>query len=137
MTDVAYDAWYFIPADPTPAEPPEEGRVYSSQPPMMGTMAVDAGSSVAFNIRAGTGELRITVTTTGLSAEGRGPDAMQVFMGDAVDGPLKLEAVAWERSQDSMNAVFHTNLQRTGSVVKLHVPSPPALVITKVEFETP
>jgi hypothetical protein len=137
MTDVAYKSWYFIPVDVTPADAAEEGRVITAQPPMMVMMAIDAGGSLAFHVPTDGTPLQLTVTTTGLSAEGRGADAIEVYVGDRVEESMTREAVSWERGQDVMNALFHGTLSRPKKIIKLHIPTSPALVITNVEFSTP
>ncbi len=138
MTDVTYKAWYLIPVDQTPADLPDEGRQFSAQPPMMGTMAVDAGSSLAFDLATDPqSDLHVTVTVTGLSAEGRGADAMAVYAGDSIDSSWSTESVTWERGQDAMSAIFRGVVSRPKRFIKLHVPVSPALVIAKVEFQTP
>jgi hypothetical protein len=104
---------------------------------MMGMMAVDAGGSLAFQVPTDGRSLQLTVTTTGLSAEGRGADAIEVYVGDRIEESMTQEAVSWERGQDGMNASFHGTLSRPKQIIKLHIPTSPALVISSVEFSTP
>ncbi|MBT3344820.1 MAG: hypothetical protein HN712_02935 [Gemmatimonadetes bacterium] len=133
MSDVAYDAWYFIPLD----ESPTVGRESRPQPPQMTVIAVDAGSSLAFQVQGVHSALEITVTATGLSAEGRQADVVDLFTGEQIDGTFSPAAVTWTRSQDGMNAVFQAPLPRVAPIIKLRVAAPPSLVVTKVEFNTP
>lgn len=133
MTEIAYKAWYFVPADTDPST----GRPVNSQPPLMTTMAVDGGSSLAFDLPGATGPVEVRITVTGISAEGRSDDAVVVLLGDRIDGRFEALDLAWERGQDGMNIVLHGTIARPKPIVKIHVATPPALVVTRVEFATP
>lgn len=133
MTEIAYDAWYFLPLDSEPTQ----GREVRAQPPLMTSMAVDAGSSLAFRIKPGGSVIHLSMTVTGLSAEGRGENPVEIYVGEQIDGEFSSQSVTWERSQDGANAVLHGQLSRAGSIIKLRVSDAPALVVTKMEFATP
>ena len=77
------------------------------------------------------------MTATGLSADGREADVVDLFTAEQIDGTFTPVAATWTRSQDGMNAVFHAALSRLETIIKLHISAPPSLVIAKVEFSTP
>jgi hypothetical protein len=130
MAEVPYRSWSLIPRD----DDPTEGRPNVTNPPLMTALALDAGSSLCFEIDAHQPSLLLRLNVTGISAEGRADDFLQILTG-ASEGAFHELPVAWETGQEGLNAVFTATLADVSTVLKLYLVAGPTLVVNKIELE--
>lgn len=131
MAEIAYRSWSLIPRDADPAR----SRPGVPNPPQMTTVALDRGNSLVFDLDASHPQtVRLMMTTTALSAEGRGHEPVQVYAGDSDDAMAALPAT-WERTQDGIHLRFSASLSPVRRKVKLHLASGRTLVVVRVGFE--
>ena len=129
MADVAYRFWSLIPID----REPSTQRPTVTNPPQLTAIAVDAGASLFFELAKPVDALQIKLSVTGITAEGRSDELLQVYIGGA-EGTLQAQAVSWDRSQDALDAVFTTTVAHAGTSLKLHLPEGPTLIANTIEL---
>lgn len=115
MADVFYRSWALIYRD---AEPEQQDPTVV-QPPMLTTIAVDAGGSLVFALNSPPPRLSIQLRATGASSEGRGAAFLHVYRG--APGAYLPQSCTWSRSQDGAEALFRTTVEGTGDTLKLHL----------------
>lgn len=130
MADVAYRSWSLIFRD---AEP-ERQDCTVPQPPMLTTIAVDAGGSLVFELASAPSILALEVRATGASCENRGEDFLHVYRGTG--GAYTHRVCSWTRSQDGVDALFRTTAEGTGDLLKLHLPDGATCIISAVSIAT-
>ncbi|MFC1526886.1 hypothetical protein ACFL6X_08775 [Candidatus Latescibacterota bacterium] len=133
MEDIAYRSWALIPVDTDPAAT----APLTTNPPMMASMALDRGASLAFELASQGGQITISVQTTALSAEGRNSDLLRVFSGSSASALAEIAVDSWEKATEGMNAIFSCRVPGLQQFVKLHSATDSNLIVTGIHFARP
>jgi len=133
MKPIGIRRWGLIPVDPEPGT----GAPVEMRPPMLTAVAVERGSSLVFEYSTSPGTLAIGVEVTALSAGTRGPYLFRLFTGTTVDAYQPLPQATWNRTDESMFTLFHTQATGIGNFLKITLDEAPALIVNRVEFHHP
>lgn len=130
MTEIGYQWWALLPLDPDPTT----GEATIQNPPMLTVIAVDRGASLVFRFASPPGALQVSVETTGLSAEDRGPNLFRAYTGQVARGLRETDRSPWERTYEGMYATFTARIEGVQSHLKLVLNEPRTLVVNRVAF---
>jgi hypothetical protein len=130
MTEIGYQWWAILPLDSDPAT----GEATIQNPPMLTVIAVDRGASLIFRFASPPGALQVSVETTGLSAEDRGPDLFRTYTGSIAKALRETDRSPWEKSYEGLYATFTSKVEGVQGYLKLVLDEPRTLVVNRVAF---
>jgi len=130
MQELRYLSWTLISVDTDPAS----GEATLSNPPMLTTVALDKDASLVFQFPAPANQLHISLETTAITAEDRGPGLFRVFTGPTNGEFREVEHPGWEKSIEGMYASFSTQVSRSDVWLKLFFNESPSIVVNRVTF---
>jgi hypothetical protein len=129
MQEVGYKSWGLIPVDSDPSST----MPTSDHPPMISTFALDRGASLVIELAEPLEEVHLRMRVTALSTESESGSNLKLLSGRSeVLEPLIAEE--WEKSFESMDAVFTIRLQTIGPYLKIHSQAKGTLIIITVNL---
>ncbi len=133
MQEVGYRSWGLVPVDSDPTS----GMPSSTHPPMISTLALDRGASLVIEFAEPLSEVHLRMRLTALSTEGETGSNMKLLSARTEGAFEALSTQEWEKSFESMEAVFAVPLVNVGAYLKIHSQASTTLIISTLTLNVP
>lgn len=128
MSKIGYMHWGIIPLE----EDVLSGTPTAVYPPMLSNLALDRGASIFLRLDVASTHIQIEIATTAVSA----PSAslpFTLFTGKDDDTFQEVPAT-WNSRYDGAMALFNSQIEMVGPLLKIHNGQPKSVIVTSVNF---
>ena len=128
MSTIGYMHWGIIPFE----EDVLSGTPTAVYPPMLSNLALDRGASIFLRLDPAATYIQIEIATTAVSA----PSAtlpFTLFTGKDDDTFQEVPAI-WNSRYDGAMALFNSQIEMIGPLLKTHNGQPKSIIVTSVSF---
>jgi hypothetical protein len=128
MSTIGYMHWGIIPLE----EDVLSGTPTAVYPPMLSNLALDRGASIFLRLDVASTHIQIEIATTAVSA----PSAslpFTLFTGKDDDTFQEVPAT-WNSRYDGAMALFNSQIEMVGPLLKIHNGQPKSVIVTSVNF---
>ena len=128
MSKIGYMHWGIIPLE----EDVSSGTPTAVYPPMLSNLALDRGASIFLRLDVASTHIQIEIATTAVSA----PSAslpFTLFTGKDDDTFQEVPAT-WNSRYDGAMALFNSQIEMIGPLLKIHNRHPKSIIVTSVNF---
>ena len=128
MSTIGYMHWGIIPLE----EDVFSGTPTAVYPPMLSNLALDRGASIFLRLDVASTHIQIEIATTAVSA----PSAtlpFTLFTGKDDDTFQEVPAT-WNSRYDGAMALFNSQIEMIGPLLKIHNGQPKSIIVTSVSF---